>query len=211
MTIGLEQLFATLPLIAILRGVRPDEVVEIGEALANAGFVAAEVPLNSPDPLVSIERLSRSLGDRMLVGAGTVVEAEQVGVVVKAGARLVVSPNFDAEVVRETRRLGGISCPGVATPSEGFAALAAGADLLKLFPAEQIPPDVVKAWMAVFPPPLRLVPVGGITPERMAPYLRAGAAGFGLGSALYRPGMGGAEVAQRAAVLAASFRAATEG
>ena len=211
MILGVDELFRSLPLIAILRGVRPDEVVEIGEALAGAGFLAVEVPLNSPDPLVSIERLSRSLGERMLVGAGTVLRVEEVGRVAKAGARLVVSPNFDAAVVRETKRLGGISCPGVATPSEGFAALASGADLLKLFPAEQLPPEVVKAWLAVFPGSARLVPVGGITAERMAPYLRAGAAGFGLGSALYRPGIGPAEVARRAAELAASFRAANAG
>jgi 2-dehydro-3-deoxyphosphogalactonate aldolase len=201
-----DDAFAALPLIAILRGVRPEEVLDIGEALAASGFAAVEVPLNSPEPLLSIERLSRRFGATMIVGAGTVLTPADVGQVVGAGARMVVSPNFDAAVVAETKRLGAISCPGVATPSEGFAALAAGADRLKLFPAEQIGPEVVKAWSAVFPASARMTPVGGITPERISPYLKAGAAGFGIGSALFRPGLTPAEIATRAAGFVAAFR-----
>jgi len=189
---------AALPLIAILRGVEPDEVVEIGSALCDAGFRVIEIPLNSPQPLESIRRLAAAMGDRAAIGAGTVLTAADVDAVAAAGGTIIVSPNADPAVIQAARFAGLVSCPGVATPTEGFTALAAGADVLKLFPAEQIAPPVVKAWRAVFPAKVPLVPVGGITPSTMAAYRAAGASGFGLGSAIYKPGMT-AEAVRRAA------------
>lgn len=181
--------FAALPLIAILRGLEPDDAVQIGTALCDAGFRVIEIPLNSPRPLESIRRLATALGARAAIGAGTVLSAADVQAVADAGGTLIVSPNADAAVIHATLAAGLVSCPGVATPTEGFAARAAGADVLKLFPAEQMPPPVVKAWRAVLPAHVPLVPVGGITPATLRPYLAAGATGFGLGSALYRPGI----------------------
>ena len=187
-----------LPLVAILRGLTPQEAPAIGAALADAGFHLLEVPLNSPQPLHSIELLARQLGDRCLVGAGTVLTTGQVQDVANAGGRLVVMPHADVEVIASAHALGMRCTPGVATPTEAFAALRAGADALKLFPAEQLPPPVLKAWSSVLPAGTALLPVGGITPERMAAYRSAGAAGFGIGSALYAPGTPAAEVARRA-------------
>ncbi len=187
-----------LPLVAILRGLTPQEAPAIGAALADAGFHLLEVPLNSPQPLHSIELLARQLGDRCLVGAGTVLTTGQVQDVTNAGGRLLVMPHADVEVIASAHALGMRCTPGVATPTEAFAALRAGADALKLFPAEQLPPPVLKAWSSVLPAGTALLPVGGITPERMAAYRSAGAAGFGIGSALYAPGTPAAEVARRA-------------
>ncbi|MDR6356709.1 2-dehydro-3-deoxyphosphogalactonate aldolase [Pseudomonas psychrotolerans] len=177
-----------LPLIAILRGVTLDEIVPVGRALYDAGFRVIEIPLNSPQPFDSIRRLTAELGEDCLIGAGTVLTEAQVAEVDAAGGRLIVSPNANLAVIRASKAAGLVSAPGVATPSEGFAALDAGADSLKLFPAEQLGPAVVKAWRAVFPKELALLPVGGITPDNMGPYVAAGANGFGLGSALYKPG-----------------------
>jgi 2-dehydro-3-deoxyphosphogalactonate aldolase len=177
-----------LPLIAILRGVTPEAVVAIGEALVREGFAIVEVPLNSPQPLESIRRLRGALGGtNVLVGAGTVTSPAEVRAVADAGGALIVMPHSDPEVVRAAKRAGLACTPGVATPTEAFAALANGADALKLFPAELLTPAVVKAMRAVLPKGTRLLPVGGITPDNMAPYVAAGAAGFGLGSALYKP------------------------
>lgn len=187
-----------LPLVAILRGLTPQEAPAIGAALADAGFHLLEVPLNSPQPLHSIELLARQLGDRCLVGAGTVLTTGQVQDVANAGGRLLVMPHADVEVIASAHALGMRCTPGVATPTEAFAALRAGADALKLFPAEQLPPPVLKAWSSVLPAGTALLPVGGITPERMAAYRSAGAAGFGIGSALYAPGTPATEVARRA-------------
>jgi len=198
--------FAALPLIAILRGITPAEAAPIGRALLDAGFRVLEVPLNSPEPHESIRRLAELCGDRARVGAGTVVSESQVHDVAAAGGTLVVSPNMNAAVIRATKSLGLWSAPGVATPTEAFAALEAGADMLKVFPAEQIAPAVVKAWRAVLPRDVPLVPVGGITPERMATYLAAGASGFGLGSALYTPGMAAAEVGRVAATYVSAWK-----
>ena len=175
------------PLIAILRGIENTAASPVGEVLVSAGFRIIEVPLNSPQPLDSIA-LMRERFPAAMVGAGTVLTAQQVRDVHAAGGVLVVSPNFNAEVVAETARLGMISLPGVATPSEAFAALAAGATGLKLFPAEAASPAVVKAWLAVLPKGTPLVPVGGITPSNMTEWRNAGATGFGIGSALYKPG-----------------------
>jgi len=178
-----------LPLIAILRGITPAEALPAGLALAEAGFRVIEVPLNSPDPLQSIGTLARELGDKCLIGAGTVMSAAQVGEVAEAGGRLIVMPHSDAAVIRAAKSRGLQCAPGIATPSEGFAALAAGADALKLFPAELLQPAVLKALRAVFASDVLFVPVGGITPHNMADYAAAGANGFGLGSALYKPGI----------------------
>ena len=197
--------FAACPLVAILRGVEPDEVEAIGEALVAAGIRIVEVPLNSPRPLDSIARLARRLEGRALVGAGTVLSPGEVAGVAAAGGGLVVSPNADAAVIRATVGAGLVSMPGYFTPSEAFAALAAGAHALKLFPAEAAPPAMVKAQRAVLPASALLLAVGGITPDKVALYRAAGADGFGLGGALYRPGRSAAEVGARAAAFVAAL------
>jgi 2-dehydro-3-deoxyphosphogalactonate aldolase len=200
-----QERLASLPLIAILRGLRPAEAVPVGAALLDAGFVALEVPLNSPEPLVSIERLAAAFGKRALIGAGTVLSPGQAREVGEAGGRLIVLPHGDPAVIRAAKAAGLLCMPGVATPTEAFAALAAGADALKLFPAEALPPAVVRAWRAVLPATVWLLPVGGIAVATMAPYLAAGANGFGLGSALYRAGMSVAEVGERARAFRAAW------
>ena len=194
------------PLIAILRGIRPDEAVAVGTVLLAAGFTTIEVPLNSPQPFDSIRLLCAAFGERCLIGAGTVMSPDQVESVAAAGGRLIVMPHSDAAVIEAAGRAGLYCAPGVATPTEAFAALARGADALKLFPAEQMPPAVVKAWRAVLDPQTILIPVGGIGPDSIAPYRAAGADAFGLGSALYRPGMPAQEVARRAAAFAQAVR-----
>ena len=197
----------TLPLVAILRGISPDEAVPVGQALVDAGWSLIEVPLNSPLPLDSIAALVRAF-PQALVGAGTVLLADQVRAVAATGAGLIVSPNTNVDVLTEGLRLGLACLPGVATPTEAFAALAAGAHGLKLFPAEWMPPAGLKAMRAVLPAGTRLLPVGGITPDNMAAYRAAGAAGFGIGSALYKPGMGVAQVAVQARRFADAWRSA---
>jgi 2-dehydro-3-deoxyphosphogalactonate aldolase len=196
-----------LPLVAILRGVRPEEAAAIGRALAAEGFRIIEVPLNSPNPFDSIGRLAAALGDGVLVGAGTVVDPADVPRVAGSGGRLVVAPNADQGVVAAARESGMHALPGFATPTEAFAMSAAGADGLKLFPAEASPPAVLKAMKSVLPAGLPILPVGSITPEAMADYRTAGAAGFGLGSALYRAGDEPAAVAGRAARFRAAWQA----
>ena len=203
---GLTPWLDRLPLIAILRGVRPGEAVPIGEALLEAGFAIIEVPLYSPDPFTSIGHLTKALGARALIGAGTVLDPDDVGRVAEAGGSLIVAPNGNEAVVRAAKARGLLAVPGFLTPGEGLRMAAAGADGLKLFPAEAAPPPVLKALRAVFPPDLPILPVGSITPEALAPYWRAGARGFGLGSALYKPGDRPAAVAAKAA----TFRAAME-
>ena len=195
-------------LIAILRGVQPHEVVAIGHVLYDAGFRIVEVPLNSPDPLASIRALRRALPSDCLVGAGTVLSVQAVVDVAAAGGQLIVMPHSDPAVIRAAGAAGLACAPGVATLTEAFAALAAGAGLLKLFPAEALSPAVLKAWRAVVPPTVPLAPVGGIGPASIAAYAAAGASGFGLGSALYRPGDGAADVARNAAAFVAAWRAA---
>jgi 2-dehydro-3-deoxyphosphogalactonate aldolase len=196
-----------LPLIAILRGLTPREAVSIGEAIADAGFRVLEVPLNSPDPLESIRLLHQRLGDRCLIGAGTVMTPAQVDAIADAGGKLIVMPHADTQVIAAAKRAGMVCTPGVATPTEAFAALAAGADALKIFPAEQVSPAVVKAWRAVLPRELALLPVGGITPDNMAAYVAAGANGFGNGSALYAPGRDAADAGRRAQAFAQAWAA----
>jgi 2-dehydro-3-deoxyphosphogalactonate aldolase len=197
--------FSALPLIAILRGITPDEVVAVGAELRAAGFRVIEIPLNSPDAVESIRRLAAAFGAEARIGAGTVLTTGQVADVAAAGGTLIVSPNADPAVIRAAKEAGLVSGPGVATPTEGFTALAAGADFLKLFPAEQMPPAVVKAWRAVFPAAVPLVPVGGIEPASLAAFVAAGASGFGLGSALYKRGMTAAAVRQAADAFVAAW------
>ena len=188
---------AQLPLIAILRGLTPAEAPAIGQALVASGFALIEVPLNSPEPLQSIKALT-ALFPQALIGAGTVLNIQQVNDVHAAGGRMIVSPNFNPAVVAQALALNMVVLPGVATPTEAFAALDAGAHGLKLFPAEMVSPATVKAMRAVLPSTAVLMPVGGITPDNMAAYLAAGATGFGLGSALYAPGRSAQAVREKA-------------
>ena len=202
--------FARCPLVAILRGVAPGEVMAIATALVEAGFTLIEVPLNSPDPLDSIRRLADGFaGQDVLVGAGTVLDTATVGRVADAGGTLVIAPNTNPGVIGEAAARGLVPIPGFATPSEAFAAIDAGAAALKLFPAEAFAPAVLKAMRAVLPPGMPVLPVGGITPAACAAWRAAGAAGFGLGSALYRPGMEPAAVAARARAFRAALAEAS--
>jgi 2-dehydro-3-deoxyphosphogalactonate aldolase len=195
------------PIAAILRGVKPEEVDAIGDALVEAGITVIEVPLNSPEPFESIKRLAARHSARALVGAGTVLEAGDVARVAQAGGKLIVAPNFDADVVRAAKAADLAALPGVMTPSEGFAALKAGADGLKLFPAEIIPPAVFKAWRAVFPVDTQMLAVGGVGVDNIAAYREAGASGYGIGSALYKPGRPPAEIGRLARALVAAAKA----
>lgn len=199
---------AEMPLVAILRGVAPHEAVGIGTALLDAGFVCAEVPLNSPEPTRSIAAMRQAFGERMLVGAGTVLSAADVDAVAAAGAQFVVSPNTNQQVIAAAKRRGLTALPGFLTPTEAFAAIEAGADALKLFPADQAGPAFIKALRAVLPPTLPIFAVGGVDAGQMKAYLGAGATGFGLGSSLYKPGDDAALVAARAHALVNAFRAA---
>lgn len=196
-----------LPLVAVLRGIAPEEIPVVADALCAEGFRILEVPLNSPRPFESIRLLAERCGDRCLVGAGTVIDPADVARVQDAAGRLIVMPHADTAVIREARRLGMVCLPGVATPTEAFAALAAGADGLKLFPAEAMVPAVLRAWRAVLPQSTLVFAVGGIRADNMAPWWAEGAAGFGTGSNLYNPGADPAQVRAAAAAYAAAFRA----
>jgi 2-dehydro-3-deoxyphosphogalactonate aldolase len=186
------------PLIAIIRGVTPDDAAATAKAILEAGIRIIEVPLNSPDPLRSIGILAERFGDVALIGAGTVLTVEQVAEVQAAGGSLIVSPNVNPQVIAGTAEAGMVSCPGYFTPSEGFAAIAAGATGLKLFPAEGATPAVLKGQLAVLPKDVPVLAVGGISPTNMRPWLDAGAKGFGLGSGLYKPGQSAEETAEKA-------------
>ena len=205
-----QALQAKLPLIAILRGLTPSEAVPVGAALQSAGFGLWEVPLNSPEPLQSIAAMREAYPD-VLVGAGTVLTPQQVRDVHAAGGQLIISPNCNPAVIDETVKLGLISLPGVFTPTEAFMALEHGAHGLKIFPAELASPAVVKALLAVLPKGSNIYPVGGIAPDNMAPWLQAGAAGFGIGSALFKPGKTAAQVRVDALAFAENFQAAKAG
>jgi 2-dehydro-3-deoxyphosphogalactonate aldolase len=207
MTSRLANAMERLPLVAILRGIKPLETTAIGRVLVAQGFTMIEVPLNSPEPFVSIKLLRNALPADVVVGAGTVIQAEDVEHVKAAGGELIVMPHADTAVIRAAKSAGMLALPGVATPTEAFAALHAGADGLKLFPAELITPPVLKAMLAVLPKGVATLPVGGITPDTMKPYVDAGAKGFGLGSALYKPGMSATDVDARAAAFAAAWKA----
>jgi 2-dehydro-3-deoxyphosphogalactonate aldolase len=201
-----EDALAACPLVAILRGVQPGECLAIGQALVDAGFTIIEVPLNSPAPCESIGLLARELGERALIGAGTVTRPQQVDEVAQAGGRLIVMPHANVQVVIEAKALTLTALPGFATPTEAFAALEAGADGLKLFPAEAYPPKVLKSLRAVLPREVPVLPVGSITVDNMGEYWAAGANGFGLGSALYKPGSTAGQVGK----AAAKFKAAVQ-
>ncbi|WP_175104312.1 2-dehydro-3-deoxy-6-phosphogalactonate aldolase [Pararobbsia alpina] len=198
----------TCPLIAILRGLTPDEAAPIGQALFEAGFRAIEVPLNSPAPLESIRRLRAALPREVLVGAGTVIYPSQVREVADAGGSLIVMPHSDPEVILAAKAAGLACTPGVATATEAFAALFNGADALKLFPAEQLSVATLRAWRTVLPQEMRLMPVGGVTPANLESFVTAGAGGFGLGAALYRPGYNASRVSENANLFVACFEAA---
>ena len=187
------------PLVAILRGIKPGETLDIGTVLVEAGFCIIEVPLNSPEPFASIIKLSKRFADTVLIGAGTVTNWEQVAKVADAGGKIIVMPHADERIVEAAKRRNLYVVPGFATATEAFRMIDAGADAIKLFPAEANPPKVLKALRAVLPVDMPVLPVGGITPGNMKEYWEAGADGFGLGSALYKPGDTAAKVAQSAA------------
>ena len=193
---------APLPLVAVLRGISPPEVPDVADALVGAGFRVLEVTLNSPDPFDSIRALTARCGATCLVGAGTVIDPSDVARVRDAGGRLIVMPHADVAVIREAKRQGLVCVPGVATPTEAFAALAAGADGLKMFPAEALPPAALRAWRAVLPKPTLVFAVGGMRPDNLLPYWEAGADGFGTGSNLYKPGAPAAGVRDAALAYA---------
>jgi 2-dehydro-3-deoxyphosphogalactonate aldolase len=197
---------AACPLIAIVRGIRPDEADAIGAALIEAGIRIIEVPLNSPEPFESIGRLSKRFGDQATIGAGTVLDPADVPRVAEAGGAIIVSPDTNPKVIARAAASGLVSAPGYFTPTEAFAALRAGAHVLKLFPAEAAGPGVLKAQRAVLPKGAPILMVGGITPDNMAGYLAAGANGFGLGSGLYSSGRGAADVGERARGYVAALR-----
>ena len=201
------QTLDTLPLIAILRGLEPENAVAVGEAIVAAGFVCLEVPLNSPRPLESIRRLRDALDGRALVGAGTVLSVEAAHDVAAAGGQIVISPNTNPDVIRAAKTLGLLSIPGFFTPSEAFAALDAGADALKLFPAEVAGPQGLKAVRAVLPAETRVYAVGGVAPDTITTWRKAGASGFGIGSALFAPGRTAIDTGRAAAAFVAAWQA----
>jgi 2-dehydro-3-deoxyphosphogalactonate aldolase len=194
------------PLIAILRGMKPEEAPWVLETLLAANFQVLEVPLNSPRPFESLAYLVRHAPPGVLIGAGTVLTEAEAAKVAATGARLMIAPNCAPAVIAAAKAHGLVALPGVATPTEAFTALAAGADGLKMFPGELLPPAAVKAWRAVMPKGTLLIPTGGVTPDNVRAYREAGADAFGVGSALYKPSMSREELAQRAAAFAAALR-----
>jgi 2-dehydro-3-deoxyphosphogalactonate aldolase len=208
---GLIAALEACPLIAIMRGITPADAADHGRALYESGFRIVEVPLNSPQPFDSIAAIRHALPPDAIVGAGTVLRADLVNDVKASGGELIVMPHSDPEVVLAAKALGLACAPGVATPNEAFLALKNGADVLKMFPAEQLGADVLKAWRAVIAKEVPLVPVGGITPDNMGPFLTAGASGFGLGSALYKPGQSAAVMASHAKAYINGLRIANNG
>ncbi len=206
-----QRLECKLPLVAILRGLEPERAVEVGAALVDAGFDILEVPMNSPEPLRSIEAMVGALGDKALIGAGTVLETRQVDALADIGAGLVVSPNCNVQVIARTAARGMVSFPGVLTPSEMFAALDAGATGLKIFPAELVTPPILKAIRAVLPPTAPVYVVGGINAGNMADYIAAGASGFGMGGSLFKPGKPVKDIARDAQTIVAAYKAAVAG
>jgi 2-dehydro-3-deoxyphosphogalactonate aldolase len=209
--VELGTLLERCPLIAILRGIQPTEVESIGSALEEAGVCIVEVPLNSPRPLESISILAHGFGDRMLIGAGTLIRPSQVGDVANAGGRLIVTPHADTAIVRRAKAAGLIAVPGFFNPTEAFALLDAGADAIKLFPAEVLGPPMLRALRAVLPADSIVMPVGGVGPREIATWMAAGAGGFGVGSSIYKPGDNGRTVAAKAEALVTAAQACRAG
>jgi 2-dehydro-3-deoxyphosphogalactonate aldolase len=207
--VSMKEWLARSPLIAILRGVRPDEVVGICAALQEAGVHIAEVPLNSPEPIESIRLLAETFGDSMLIGAGTVMTTDQVAEIAAAGGKLIVTPHADPDIVRAAKRLGLLAAPGFFTPAEAFSLIKAGADAIKLFPAEAASPSVLRAIRAVLLPGTLVLPVGGMAPDNLGDWHKAGASGFGIASAIYKPGDTAAIVGAKARALVAACAAFT--
>ena len=205
-----DEVVRRMPIVPIVRGITPSDAVAIAEALSAGGLLCVEVPLNSPDPLESIAAMRSALDGRMLIGAGTVLTESAVADVAGAGCQFVVSPNADSAVIAATKRAGMASLPGFFTPSEAFTALAAGADALKLFPAEAAGPATLKAIMAVLPKGTAVMPVGGVSVESMAEWRAGGAAGFGIGGSIYKPGDGAEAVRERARAFAEGWAAGSD-
>jgi len=204
----LDQALEACGIIAILRGVTPDEVIAVAQTLYDAGIRIVEVPLNSPEPFVSIERLAKAFADKMVVGAGTVLSAQDVNLLKEHGGQISVSPDCNSEVIARALAVGLDPLPGVFTPTEAFAAIRAGAKHLKLFPAEAASPLTIKAWKAVLPKHVRVHAVGGVTPDNMKEWLSAGASGFGIGSALYKQGMALSKISESAHTLVSAWKRA---
>jgi 2-dehydro-3-deoxyphosphogalactonate aldolase len=204
--LDVKQWLQRCPLVAILRGVQPAEAESICSALEGAGIFIVEVPLNSPQPLESIALLARKFGDRMLIGAGTLTAPSQVTEVADAGGRLIVTPHANTAIVRAAKQVGLFAAPGFFNPTEAFALLEAGADALKLFPAEVLGPPMLKAMLAVLPKSTMVVPVGGVDPSTVGSWMTAGASGLGLGSSLYKPGDDAETVERKAKALQAALR-----
>ncbi|MCH9644775.1 MAG: 2-dehydro-3-deoxy-6-phosphogalactonate aldolase [Gammaproteobacteria bacterium] len=204
--ITFKQFIEAMPLVAVLRGIKPGCAAEVAEALISQGFLCVEVTMNSPKPLDSIKRMAEVCGDRAIIGAGTVTSVDMVNEVADVGGRVIVMPHTDVEVIREAKKRDLICLPGVCTPSDAFAAINAGADGLKIFPAELIAPKVLKSMCAVLPKEIPLLPTGGITAKTIPEYMWAGASGFGLGSVVYKPGDSVDVVKQKAQVIVAAFR-----
>ncbi|WP_231919033.1 MULTISPECIES: 2-dehydro-3-deoxy-6-phosphogalactonate aldolase [unclassified Shewanella] len=208
MTISLTDALKELPLVAILRGVTPEEVIAIADVLVAAGYRVIEVPLNSPNPYESIKRLSEKYGESVVIGAGTVVSKEQVDLVKEAGGRIIISPHADIDIIQYSKKLSLYSVPGFLNPTEAYAAINAGADSLKLFPADTVGPKGLKAMSVVLPKEMPILPVGGVSPSTMKAFLDAGASGFGLGSGLYKAGMSAEQTKQNALSYVEGYQAA---
>ena len=204
----LEDALEACGIVAILRGITPDEVVGVSQTLYNAGIRVVEVPLNSPEPFVSIEKLSKAFADKLVVGAGTVLSVQDVNVLKAHGGQISVSPDCNEAVISRAKDLGIEPLPGVFTPTEAFAAIRAGAKHLKLFPAEVASPQTIKAWKAVLPKHVKIYAVGGVTPENMGDWLAAGASGFGIGSSIFKPGMNLAKISESAHSLVSAWKRA---
>ena len=204
----LEDALNECGIVAILRGVSPDEAIPVGQALYDAGVRVVEVPLNSPAPFLSIAKLAKEFAGRMVVGAGTVLTVQDVNMLKSAGGEICVSPDCNEVVIARAVELGMVPLPGVFTPTEAFAAIRAGASSLKLFPAEAASPAVIKAWKAVLPKTVKIYAVGGVTPENMGDWISAGASGFGIGSSIYKPGMSVDAVREAAGKLVSAWNKA---